>query len=103
MEILYYLCVGFYMLGPHGISFYIGLAWHGIKNNHGWNPQTLLTVVYACHYMILSFVIKLPIIMSILSNIGLVVTLYFGCKFQMIGLTGGIGCGKSTVSKIFKE
>jgi dephospho-CoA kinase len=36
-------------------------------------------------------------------NVFIIVALYIGSKLQIIGLTGGIATGKSTVSKILSE
>ncbi len=40
---------------------------------------------------------------SFLYGAPLLFSLWFGTRLNIIGLTGGIACGKSTVSEILKE
>lgn len=45
----------------------------------------------------------IPIIGTTLINVFGIVAFWIGLKFSVIGLTGGISCGKSSVSNILKS
>ena len=48
-------------------------------------------------------VFHIPLGYNILINVCALISFYLGIKLQVIGLTGGIACGKTTVSNILKE
>ena len=90
-----------YFIVPCMLSFYHGMMWH--KFSKMSNSQTTTTVLFAVHYIIMIFVIRMPFFITILSNVLLLGFLFLGNKFQMIGLTGGIATGKSTVSSMLRD
>ena len=55
------------------------------------------------NFIVLYYGFGVPFLIQLLINILEVLGVYFGSQFQIIGLTGGIATGKSTVSKILEE
>ncbi|CAI2377484.1 unnamed protein product [Moneuplotes crassus] len=88
------------MLGPTLVAFYIGVRWHAITNKYEQSTQKVLTILFGLHYIIMVFFIRTSFLASMLSNLFLLFGVYFGNKFQVMGITGGISTGKSTVSNI---
>lgn len=89
-------------IGLSIISFFCGLTTQRCKKNNTLLPIVILcTLGYAQGYIFKHFISdkKITYILSaflLISNI-------FGRNLQMIGLTGGIASGKSTVINIIKE
>lgn len=55
------------------------------------------------NFFILSFMIRFRILFSFFFNLLDIFFLILGHRSNIIGLTGGIGCGKSTVCEILKK
>ena len=63
----------------------------------------MICFLFFFNFMIISFMLKFRIISSLLLNLVDMCILVFGHRSNIIGLTGGIGCGKSTVCEILKK
>lgn len=101
MDLAYAFFIMVYMSFPCILMFMHGALWFKIGNKY--NNQYVTTGVFATHYIIMIFLIQIPFLITMLSNVCLLCSLFLGNKFQVIGLTGGIATGKSTVSEMFAK
>ena len=76
-----------------------------IKQQKKKSPLVYMMIcfLFFFNFLIMSFMLKFRIISSILFNLLDMCALVFGHRSNVIGLTGGIGCGKSTVCEILKK
>jgi dephospho-CoA kinase len=51
----------------------------------------------------MQYIFQVPFFLHLLFNIFLIICIFLGSKLQIIGLTGGIATGKSTVSEILSQ
>lgn len=91
-----------YFMGPFFASFYVGLRWHAITHKHQRSTRTVVTILFGVHYMVMVFGLRISFVLSLLSNSILLAGIFLGNKFQVIGITGGIATGKSTVSSMME-
>ena len=83
--------------------FLIGIRWNYCADKLKWNPKVILTVVYGINFCTLGFAFKIAFLYQFLISFYLVTCVFVGVKMQIIGLTGGIATGKSTVSKMLGD
>jgi uncharacterized membrane protein YozB (DUF420 family) len=98
VAILYWLLLLTYTSTVSIVVGYIGITWIKIENKHARKPWMLITALYLLNFLILYFGFGIPILLQIVFYGALSIILYFGTQLQIIGLTGGISTGKSTVS-----
>jgi len=65
--------------------------------------KPLLTLIFAVNFLLQSVGFYLPLVGSLVINLISIGAFWLGIKIKVIGLTGGIASGKSTVSKILRE
>lgn len=63
----------------------------------------LLTALALFSFLVFYFGFAIPILLQFFFYGALTGVLYFGTQLQIIGLTGGISTGKSTVSQVLSE
>jgi dephospho-CoA kinase len=61
-----------------------------------------MTFLFGAHYVIMIFILKASFLVAMLTNVILLVGIFLGNKFQVMGITGGIATGKSTVSSMLE-
>ena len=103
MAFFYYSFLSFYTSSITLTMLILAQNWNRIKYSSKINPKILVTVIYAVNFLIVALGFKMPFTYHLLLNIFLMVCLYIGKCFSIIGLTGGIATGKSTVSQILAE
>lgn len=86
------------------LAFIIGVKTTRITAQFG-KPvaYSLKVLILVSMYSILKYACKESTVYSMLGSMALAINHYLGSKLNMIGLTGGIGCGKSTVVNIIKQ
>ncbi len=103
MGVIYWLLVCVYCLFLLIATLFIGLNWNKIQFKWKQSPQTWVVLVYTFNFIFQVYVFGLPFVFHLLFNIILLIAVYFGVNMQMIGLTGGIGTGKSTVTSLLSK
>jgi len=101
VQVSYWLTLSGYLLFTALGLFYLGIRWQKLYQK--MSPQFLVFVVYLLNFFTLIYGFGVPFYLHILVNVALISCVYFGSQFQVIGLTGGIATGKSTVAKILGE
>ncbi|CDW86686.1 dephospho-kinase domain-containing [Stylonychia lemnae] len=81
----------------------MGINWNRIDTKFKRSPQRLLVLIYIVNFVLLYYGFGIPFLIQLFINILEIVAVFFGSQFQIIGLTGGIATGKSTVSSILSE
>ena len=99
-NIIYYLSLTIYLCTVSLFMTYFGIIWNKYETKYKRNPKILLILVYILSMIILNFGFDLQLIPHFLFNIFIMGGVFFGTKMQIIGLTGGIATGKSTISSI---
>mmetsp|Transcript_19177 Transcript_19177/g.13775 ORF Transcript_19177/g.13775 Transcript_19177/m.13775 type:complete len:118 (+) Transcript_19177:53-406(+) len=91
----------FCLLGLFGLVF--GLFSNALHKKYNMpNSYILLTVVYfALHLIFESYEVSLVI--QFMLGVFLCACVWLGSRMCVIGLTGGIACGKSTVADILTQ
>lgn len=102
-SIAYWLFLTVYLSGVSlGMAFF-GVNWYKVETRYKRSPQRLLVLLYTFNILVLFYGFKVPFLIQFIINILQIVAVYFGSQFQVIGLTGGISTGKSTVSGVLAE
>ena len=99
----YWLALTLYTSTVSLLMFFIGISWSRLENKYSRKPWLLIIALYIFDFIIMYLAFGIPIIIQFLFMGSLVGVLYFGTQLQVIGLTGGISTGKSTVSRILAE
>ena len=73
-----------YMILPCLIAFYHGVMWYKVSKQT--NNQTVTTVMFAVHYIVMIFVLHMPFIVTLLSNVPLLAALFFGKYKDIINI-----------------
>lgn len=103
MAVIYLLILAVYFSGiSMGMSF-VGMNWHTFSYKYKQPPQRLVILLYVLNFLVMTYAFQVPFLVQFFLNIFIMLALYVGSKLQIIGLTGGIATGKSTVSKILSE
>jgi hypothetical protein len=82
---------------------FFGINWHKVESRYQRSPQLLLVLIYTVNFLVLYFVFSIPFLIQLIINILEIAGIFVGTQFQLIGLTGGIATGKSTVAGILAE
>ena len=86
------------------IAFVVGLKSKRIRHRYGRVSEYSIKLAgIICMYTVLKFGFKESIIGSLLYSGIVAIQGFIGAKLHMIGLTGGIACGKSTVLSIIQQ
>ena len=94
--ILYWVLFSLYILSILILFTLLGVS---IKRKKiVFTKPAAVSVLFAIQYIMSSMVFGIPLGYNILINLLALISFYVGIKLQVIGLTGGIACGKSTVS-----
>ena len=96
-SLLKWICFGLYGLASTTVFAAMGFFSRRIRI---FRKRLFASFVIFVHTMMLVWVFNLQMGYVILSNILAMVPLWLGAKMQVIGLTGGIATGKSSVSRI---
>jgi hypothetical protein len=81
----------------------IGLSWNKLNYKLKFLSQILLFFNYVINLLIIIYVFEVEFIAQLCVSCYYLIVIYFSMHLQIVGLTGGISCGKTTVSKILKE
>lgn len=103
MSIIYYPFLAIYGSSMILTMLSLGGSWNRIKFKFKINPKIIVVVLYVLSFFILQLGFRLPFTYHLIFNLLMILCLYLGTHFQLIGLTGGIATGKSTVSQILSE
>ena len=95
-----YTGLSIFQLSSICVFFMVGLL---SKRNSILQKKSILSLIFMANIMVPQFVFQIPFIGTTIINLLGFGAFYLGIKFRVIGLTGGIASGKSTVSKILKE
>jgi len=62
-------------------------------------------ILYIMNFIILSLIFQRneKIYFQIFSSLLMIFPIYIGNKFNIVGITGGIGCGKSELTNLIKN
>jgi len=102
VKILAYILFG---LGNCALSFIIGLNWKKLIHKYRFPiyPQFLYIIMFTFNLLYSPKMFDVGFAPQMILNILIASLGYLGIKLQMVGLTGGIACGKSTVSDLLRE
>ena len=103
MNIIYWLFLAGYFSSLCALMGFIGINWKTLAYKYKYNPQRVIIVVYVLNFFVLMLLFRLPFTIQLIFNTLLIGALYLGTQFQVIGLTGGIATGKSTVSAVLAD
>jgi hypothetical protein len=103
MEIIYWIFLFLYLSSVSLSMAFLGVNWSKFKNKYQKNPKFLTIVIYIVNFCIMIFAFKSPFWVHMIFNVFLIFSLFIGTNFQVIGLTGGVATGKSSVSMILAE
>ena len=103
MSIFLWLVFIVYLTAVSLTFFYYGLIWNCIETKYKRYPYTPVIITYILNMLVVNLVFDVPILLQFILYSLQMGGVYFGTLFQCIGLTGGIACGKSTVSGILAE
>ena len=81
---------------------YIGLM---SKKSLKWifRNKGAISMFFMIQFFISAFLFGIPLLPNWLFNFVCLFSFFIGVKIPVVGLTGGIACGKSSVTKILKE
>lgn len=99
MWLLY--CV--YLVLMSFLFFYIGITWMRIDTKYKQHPIRWVVFVYALNGLVTNTLFDVPLLLQIVLCSLQMGGIFMGTQFQCVGLTGGIACGKSTVSSLLAE
>ena len=100
---MYWGALTLYISGLSMSMAAIGINWNRIETHYKRSPRFVLVLVYLLNFVILFFGFRIPYIIHFLINVFMILGIYFSTQFQIIGLTGGIATGKSTVSNLLAD
>ena len=98
-----WLFFSIYLLAMSFLFFYLGITWLRIDTKYKQLPHKWVVLVYAVNMLIINTVFDVPILVQFILYCLQMGGVYMGTNFQCVGLTGGIACGKSTVSELLAE
>lgn len=103
MSIIYWLLLISYLTAISLAFFFTGVNWYRIDTKYKHSPQKFVVVAYILNFLVQTYAFSVPIWVQFIMNVFYIAGVVMGTNFQCIGLTGGIACGKSTVSNILAE
>jgi hypothetical protein len=103
MSILLWLLFTVHLVAMSFVFFYLGISWNRIDTKLKQLPHKWVVLVYALNMILINTVFDVPILVQFIIYSLQMGGVYTGTFFQCIGLTGGIACGKSTVSGLLAE
>ena len=103
MKIIYWSFLTLYISGLSLSMAFLGINWYKLETRYKRSPQRLLVLIYTLNFLILFYAFKIPFLIQFIINVLQILGVFFGSQFQVIGLTGGIATGKSTVSSILAD
>ena len=95
-----YSVISLYSLASMGIFFLVGLF---SKRRRVLRSKWTLSLIFGTNLIFPQFVLAMPFVGTTLLNMAGMCSMYLGLRFKVIGLTGGIASGKSTVSRLLSE
>lgn len=103
LSILYWLSLLAYLSAASFIFFFTGINWYTVETKWRQSPQKLVVVMYIVNFLVLYYVMGMAVWLQFIVDCLFMAGVYMGTHFQVIGLTGGIATGKSTVSAQLAE
>ena len=79
---------------------FLGVA---IKKKYVNVKRGAISVLFGAQFILFSLIFKMALYANVILNIFSLFAFFFGIRMQVIGLTGGIASGKSTVSNMLKQ
>ena len=99
-KFLYYSLIVLYVVFSFLMFAGLGMA---IKKKYIDLKRWSISILFGAQYFLFTLLFKVPLYANILLNIVSCIGFFFGIKMQVIGLTGGIACGKSTVCDLLRN
>lgn len=103
MGLIYWGSLAIYISGLGMATAVMGINWNKLETHYKRSPRSILVLVYLLNFAVLFFGFRIPYIIHFFINVLMVLGIFLFSKFQIIGLTGGIATGKSTVSTILAD
>lgn len=103
MSIILWALYIVYLIAVSFLFFYLGIIWYCIETKYKQWPHKWVALTYAVNMLITNTVFDVPVLVQFVLYSLQMGGVYMGTHFQCVGLTGGIACGKSTVSGILAE
>ena len=92
----FYVPLTMVLFGYYGLMSKKSLKWV-FRNKYA------ISVFFMIQFIISAFLFGIPLLPNSLFNFMCLIAFFIGVKIPVVGLTGGIACGKSSVTKILKE
>ena len=97
---LKYVLIALYVVVSFLIFAGLGIA---IKKKYVTLKRWSISILFGAQYLLFTLLFKVPLYANILLNVISCIGFFLGIKMQVIGLTGGIACGKSTVCDLLRS
>lgn len=116
MKLLQSICLTSYLFCSKLIAFGVGYTHarlsckaairlqrtHSSKKKGGFLLQSMVTIFFFLNFFFLSFVFRFSLISSFTLNLLDMLCLVFAHRSNIVGLTGGIACGKTSLAELLE-
>jgi Dephospho-CoA kinase len=100
---LFSLSFFFFLVFLNFTTLLVSINQRRIKTKLGIEPILVYMLIYIVNMTVTKMVFKLSIWVVFFNTILLLASIFLARKIKIIGVTGGISCGKSTLCHFFEE